>query len=232
MRKMMNCSTLPSLVQGLLLDLDGTLVNTEILHFASTNRVLEKHGHRLELEEFNSLIGWAEKPFWNKLRERYGIPEAISSLTKQRTHEFLDLLQNSAIEPLPGVLTLLERLQQLKIPRAVASNSPRDQIACIAESSGLSHHIPIWFSGLDDVKRGKPDPDVYIAAARALGLPPQRCVALEDSSSGASAARAAGAFVIAVPCASHLDPNLDAAHLKLTSLSELLPLIEPTLSSP
>lgn len=221
----MEHSVLPSLVKGFLLDLDGTLVDTRQLHLDSSNQVLKKYGYQLESEEFNSFIGWTENRFWNELVERYEIPEDVDLLIEQRTNEFLCLVQNSSIEPLPGVRELLERLRQLNIPCAIASNSPRDQIACIVKSSGLCDRISVWLSGLDDVKRGKPAPDVYVAAARALKLQPQQCVAIEDSFSGVVAARTAEAFVIAVPHPNHPDPNLNAAHLKLTSISEVIPII-------
>lgn len=222
----MDYSNFRSCVQGFLLDLDGTLVDTKPLHFASANYVLEKYGCELKLEEFNSFIGWAEDQFWNELKERYRIPEAVSSLTKERTHKFLNLLQDTSIESFPGVCALLKRLQQLKIPYAIASNSPRDQIACIVKNSNLNQQVSLWFSGCDDVEYGKPAPDVYITAARALGLQPQQCVVLEDSYSGVVAAHAAGTFVIAIAPANHLDQKLHSAHLQLPSISKLLPLIE------
>jgi len=214
---------LPSPLRGVLFDLDGTLVDSEHLHYDSPLAVLHRYGAHLPLEEFARYIGWSERPFWDSLRERFALPGTSTELAEQRSEVLLRLIRQAPIEPLPGVRAVIDRLRQLGIPCAIASSSLREQITATVESAQLG--ITCWVSGYDDVARGKPFPDAYEEAARRLGVDPKQCLAIEDSAMGVASAKAAGAYVIAIPCASHPDPNLGAADLQLASMNELLPLL-------
>jgi HAD superfamily hydrolase (TIGR01509 family) len=216
-------TALPRPLGGVLFDLDGTLVDTEHLHYQSTEEVLGGFGHHLPLAEFNRYIGWAERPFWVSLSARFGLAPAPDELAQLRSKALVRLLLASPLEPLPGVREMLAFLSERQVPCAIASSSLRAQIAATVTSARLG--ISTWASGHDDVARGKPNPDVYLEAARRLGVEPQTCLAIEDSSTGVASARAAGAFVVAIQCPSHPDLNLDAAHLRLGSMTELVELL-------
>jgi HAD superfamily hydrolase (TIGR01509 family) len=216
-------SVLPSPLAGVLFDLDGTLVDSEHLHYESTNAVLSRFGHHLPLAEFNRYIGWAERPFWESLRGRFALTGTPEELADQRSEVLVRLIRRAPIEPLPGVRAIIDRLRVIGVPCAIASSSLRAQIAATVASASLD--ITCWVSGHDDVPRGKPHPDAYQEAARRLGVDPKRCLAVEDSATGVASAKAAGAFVIAIPCVSHPNPHLEAADLRLTSMMELLPLL-------
>ena len=216
---------LPRPLKGVLLDLDGTLVDTEHLHEASTNEVLRALGHQLSPVEFSRYIGWSERPFWESLRERFGIDLSVAELARRRSAVLVKLL-DSPMQPLPGVRGLLALLDRHGLPRAVASSSLRLQIATTLRSAGLDRAITTYVSGYDDVRNGKPAPDAYLEAARRIAVDPRQCVAVEDSATGVASAKAAGAFVVAVPCASHPDQRLGAADWELESLTVLVPLLE------
>ena len=212
----------PRSFAGALFDLDGTLVDTEPLHFESQNRVLEKLGARpMPAEEFERYVGWAEVPFWTEVARDYGLAPSPRELAALRTEALLELYESAEIVVLPGVADLLEALAGLGVPCAVASSSPRRQIEATLERAGLAHFMGAVRSGHDDVERGKPEPDVYLAAAAALGVEAAGCVAIEDSRTGVASAKAAGCFTVAIPCVSHPDPELGAAHAVLDSAAEL-----------
>lgn len=225
----MTRTALPRPLRGALLDLDGTLVDTEHLHAASTNDVLGRLGHHLTDAEFSGYIGWSERPFWESLKERFGIDLPIAELARRRSDVLIRLL-SAPLQPLPGVPELIALLRRHGIPMAVASSSLRAQIATTLRSAGLDSAITAYVSGYDDVPAGKPAPDAYLEAARRIGADPLACIAIEDSSTGLASARAAGAFTIAIPCASHPDPRLEGADLELGSLWDLIPVLESHLA--
>ena len=194
---------LPNPVTGLLLDLDGTLVDTEHLHFETAIEVLARQGVGLHARDLLPYVGWAELPFWQDLKRRFNLRPPAEDLLLQRSDAYLLLLQGRRIEPLPGVAKLLAWAAAQGLPMAVASSSPQALIAASLEAAGLREWIQVWRSGHEDAARGKPEPDVYHAAAAALGIAASSCVALEDSPTGARAARASGAFTIGLPCPSH-----------------------------
>lgn len=196
----------PTPLAGLLLDLDGTLLDSEPLHFEAARRILQEEGVAARVEDFLPYVGWADLPFWGELRRRHGLRAEPAELMRRRSAAYLALLHETMVEPLPGVRDLLAWAAAARLPVAVASNSTRPLIEGALRACGLHAAIPVWVSGADDVPRCKPAPDVYLAAAAALGLSAAACVALEDSPTGARAAAASGAFTIAVPCPSHPAP--------------------------
>lgn len=193
----------PRPLAALLLDLDGTLVDTEHMHFATAMSVLERRGVRIQPQDLLPYVGWAEIPFWEDLKRRFQLAEPAEQLLAERAEAYVTLLRDRSIEPLPGVRELLAWAAQRGLPAAVASSSPRALIAASLRSAGLSQSIQAFRSGHEDAVHGKPAPDVYHAAARAIGVDAENCVALEDSPTGLRAALASGAFTIAVPCPSH-----------------------------
>jgi len=217
---------IPRPALGFLFDLDGTLVDSEPLHFETTNRVLARFGFHLDASAFAEFIGSAEDRYWEALKKRFPLSGTPGELADLRTAEMLALLEDAKVETLPGVLPLLDFLDAAGIPRAIASSAPRPQIAASLRASGLDSRFPIFLSGHEDVARSKPAPDIYRAAAGRLKVSPRDCIAVEDSATGVESARSAGAFVVAVPSPGHPDPALEQAHLLLDSLEDLLPYLE------
>lgn len=219
--------TWPTDVAGLLFDLDGTLVDTEHLHYASTLDVLKTWDLRLSEEDFEPFIGFAELPYWEALRTHFDLPHPATELADRRTEAYVDLLHGTSIDPLPGVLDLLQDAHDKGLPMAVASSAPRDQILASLRAASLEDLLPIQRSGHEDVAdgRGKPQPDVYLAAAEALGVEATACIAVEDSGVGMRAALAAGCFTVCVPCASHPTSEAHLADLELPHLGHLKDLL-------
>jgi HAD superfamily hydrolase (TIGR01509 family) len=215
---------------ALLLDLDGTLVDTEPLHFESANVVLARHGQPLTVEDFLPYVGWSELPFWEDLKSRQELAPPAAVLLRERSEVFLELLHAASIDPLPGIPELLDWAEAQGIPAAVASSSPRVQIEASLGAAGLLTRMRAWRSGHDDVDagRGKPAPDVYLLAARDLGIDAQGAVALEDSPTGSAAARAAGAYVFGVPCPSHPAAALPDAHEVVVDAHQVLARLQGT----
>ena len=123
-------------------------------------------------------------------------------------------------EPEPGVVALVERGRELGMRLGVASSSRRLWIDATLRSLGLSDAFDAIVSG-DDVERGKPDPQIYLLAARQLGVAPHRCLAIEDAPKGVQSARAAGMAVLGVrtPYTAHL--RLEGAERIVDSLADL-----------
>ena len=112
-------------------------------------------------------------------------------------------LRRGPVHWMPGARRLLEETSAAGVPRALVSSSLRVVVDAVLDAIGREH-LPVTVSG-DDVARTKPHPDPYLLAARTLGVDPAACVALEDSATGATSARAAGCYTVAVPSLAH-DP--------------------------
>ena len=121
--------------------------------------------------------------------------------------------------PQSGVLDLIREAKDRGLPVGVASSSLRSWIQIKLEAIGLENAFDVLVGG-DDVIRGKPEPDIYLQAARGLGVPPDECIAIEDSPTGIASAVAAGAYTIAVWTESTDGLDVSQAHAFLRSLDQ------------
>jgi HAD superfamily hydrolase (TIGR01509 family) len=194
---------------GLTLDSETVWTRAEITLFARRGREFT-HAHKLEL------VGSAGPLAAGKLERMLGAEPGTGAAI---LHELGDLVVaelRRGCEPMPGALDLLDALRGAGLPFALCSNSPRRIVDAALEGSGLAGVFRVTVAG-DEVPRGKPAPDPYLAAAAALEVAPGDCVALEDSPTGAASARAAGMRVIGVPSV----PGVDLTGLVDASFTSL-----------
>ena len=207
-------------IQAVIFDLDGVLVDTEPRHFAALNAVLAAEGYRLAPEDNRLFLGLTLERTWDLVVERFGLTGAREDYHRRYDRAVLAELEQP-LDPAPGVRQLLEALRAAGLPLALASSSRRAWVTATLHSLGLAEYFPITVAG-DEVTAGKPDPEIFLSAARRLGVPPERCLVIEDSPAGIEAARRAGMRVIAVrtPLTDGLDLPADRV---VGALSELAP---------
>jgi beta-phosphoglucomutase len=183
---------------GVVLDLDGLLLDTERLQFEVGPAVLSGMGYDLAPAFFHTLVGVDRVESARLINLEIGANIDGADLDRA-WNAAMDERMQDAIPLRPGVHDFLDALDERKLPRAVATNSVTARAEWKLQHAGLLKRINAVV-GVDMVKRGKPAPDVYIAAAGKLGLDPSECIALDDSDLGVRAALDAGmAKVIQVP---------------------------------
>ncbi|HEX2619930.1 MAG TPA: HAD family hydrolase, partial [Phototrophicaceae bacterium] len=139
--------------------------------------------------------------FLTRLHDHYAMPDTVEALVTELNGRMIDLIPKR-VPAQPGAKELLAWVVENQIPCAIASNSSREIIDVTVGAQGWNDIFVVRCTG-DDEKQGKPAPDVYLTAARRLGVDPQDCLALEDSLNGARAVVAAGMTCYAVPDKSH-----------------------------
>jgi HAD superfamily hydrolase (TIGR01509 family) len=125
---------------------------------------------------------------------------------------------------MPGVPDVCHRLGAAGYRLGLASSAAAEEIAAVIDALGLAPRLGAWVCAAD-VPRGKPSPDIFLEAARRLGVAPAGCLVIEDSLNGLRAAKAAGMACVVVPNAFTRHQDHSAADLRIASLTELLPLI-------
>jgi len=210
---------LASRFDAIIFDMDGVLIDSEPLHFEVLNEVLAEDGQVLSRAENEEFIGTTTEAMWQTLIARRRL---LRSMTDYRTRYDEILLRKllQPREPAPGVVELIQRGRELGMRLAVASSSRRIWIDATLQSLGVSNAFDAIVSG-DDVERGKPDPRIYLLAAKRVGIPPQRCLAIEDSPNGVQSARRAGMVVLGVRTSYTAHLRLDGAERIVDSLAEL-----------
>lgn len=179
-------------------DCDGLLLETESRWTIAEQALFERYGGRFTLEFKQRMLGTSREVSSVLLADELGLPiEDAPALGQELDEGFADALAAHGAEPMPGVVELLAELEQV-VPLGVASNNGERAVRLALELAGVGHHFDVVVCA-GGALMGKPAPDVYLAAAAALGADASTVIALEDSVTGATAARAAGCFTIAVP---------------------------------
>jgi HAD superfamily hydrolase (TIGR01509 family) len=210
------------MIDAVVFDLDGILIQTEELWNETRERLARERGGRYDAQAQRDMMGMSS-PEWSRyMHERVGLPEPPAEIAA----EVVGLMKASYRERLPLIPGAVEAVERLAAqwPLGLASSSNRPLIDLVLELSGLDRLFRATVSS-EEVERGKPAPDVYLEACRRLGVEPARAAAVEDSHAGIGAARAAGMRVIAIPNPSFPpgDEALAEADLVLESLAELTP---------
>ena len=212
------------MIQAVVFDLDGLLIQTEELWDEVREGLARERGGRYGPEEQRAMMGMSS-PEWSRyMHEHVGLsdpPDAIAA-------EVVERLAGRYRERLPLIDGAVEAVERLagRWPLAVASSSNRELIDLVLDLSRLAPLFRATVSS-EEVARGKPAPDVYLEACRRLGVEPSRAAAVEDSHSGIGSAKAAGMRVIAIPNPSFPpgDEALAGADVVLGSLVELTPAV-------
>jgi HAD superfamily hydrolase (TIGR01509 family) len=179
-------------------DLDGTLVDSEPNYFRAAVGTLARYGVTgFTWADHESYVGISTLETVEAWRRRYGIEAPEAEILDDMNTRYLELAR-AETQVFPQMRLFVEHLHKEEVPMAVASGSSRETIEAILTGTGLAAQLPLFVSA-DEVAHGKPAPDVFLEAARRLGVPPGRCVVLEDAVPGAAAAHAAGMRCIAVP---------------------------------
>jgi HAD superfamily hydrolase (TIGR01509 family) len=199
---------------AVIFDLDGTLVDSEPNYYEAGRRLLAGHGVRdFGWERHTDFIGIGTRETLEALRAEYGIAAPVGELLAEKNRLYLELA-GASTEVFPQMREFVERLHASGAAVAVASGSSRAAIEAVLGRTGLAPLFPVTVSA-EEVPHGKPEPDIFLEAARRLGVPPGRCVVVEDAVPGAAAARAAGMRCIAVPypAAAAVSPGFRTAEL-------------------
>jgi len=187
------------LPQGIFFDMDGLLVDTEPYWLQTERELMAEFGvHWQSEDQLFCLGGPMEKVgrYMSDLAESKQSPEWFASELIDRMAEKFTL-----ISPMPGISELLSEISKIHIPAALVSASPRRLVDAVLAS--IPNHPFALSISADDVVRGKPHPDPYLKAATLLQVAIEHSLILEDSPTGVTAARASGAWVVAVP---HIAP--------------------------
>ena len=183
------------MIKTVIFDMDGVIADTEPLHEQARNVLLRKLG--LDVERISpTAIGRSKRAFWGEVSEKYKLPYSAEQLTVKEFDLLMKIAEESKLKPSAGLCELLEYLKQNGIKAAVASSSDRNYVECILEITNLTDYFFATSCG-DDVSAAKPAPDVYLNALTLCGTCAEEAIAIEDSDTGAKAAKAAGIACIA-----------------------------------
>ena len=215
------------MIEAVIFDLDGVLLDSEQVWDEARERLAKERGGRWHGKAQRDMMGMSSLEWSRYMHDVIGLPEPPEEISREVVERMAKLYREH-LPVVPGAREAVDRLAA-RWPLGLASSSNRELIDLALELLDVEHLFKATVSS-EEAARGKPAPDVYLEAARRLGIEPTHAAAIEDSENGIRAAKAAGSRVIAIPN-QHFPPAEDAltqADVLLRSLDELTPeVIEP-----
>ncbi len=203
--------------RAVLWDLDGTLIDSAEHHWIAWRETMAQEGHAVTPESFASSFGHRNDTILRRLLGPDLSNAEVDRISGAKEALYRRLVRERGLAPLPGALEWLERLRESGWRQAVASSAPAANIEAAMEAIGAAPLFAALVSA-DEVGAGKPDPAVFLAAADRVGVPPERCVVVEDAPAGLEGARRAGMRSVGVLSVHHPELVADVVVPSLESL--------------
>ena len=210
------------MIEAVVFDLDGVLIQSEEVWDEVRGAYVRERGGRWDTEVQRALMGMSSVEWSRYLHDVAGVPDEPETINEEVVNGMLAAYRQR-LPLIDGAVEAVKRLAA-RYRLALASSSNRTLIDAVLDLAGLAQYFQVTASS-EEVARGKPAPDVYLEAARCLGVEPARCAAVEDSHAGIRSAKAAGMRVIAIPNPAYPPDaeSLAQADVTIRSLDALTP---------
>ncbi len=206
---------------SVIFDMDGVIIDSEPFYRKVQEEMCENLHLPLFKEEGNRFVGAPDKTIWSYVRKKYGLEHTVEELVEMQRYRYMNhLLSRKNEKAIPGTVELIEDLHQNKTKLAVASSASNKIVYAVLSILSLQRFFPVIVT-IDDVENGKPFPDLFLYAARAMNSTPEKCIVIEDSEKGVKAARSAGMKCIGFNNWNSSGQDLSCADMVVNSFSDL-----------
>ena len=210
---------------AVIFDMDGVLIDSQPLHYEIDMRVLKACGYKAEMSTVTAYTGISTPDRWPKYKATLGLTPSIQELITMCEETVRKVFESFDFVPIDGVSKLLQDLKDMGMPIAVASSSSYELINMVLTGTGISEYFDIIVSG-EGLKRGKPNPDIYLKAAELLNVLPQNAIGIEDSPAGMEAVKNANMTCIALKNPNTFGQIFTNAHYVINHFDECLNIVK------
>ncbi|MBU2526688.1 MAG: HAD family phosphatase [Bacteroidetes bacterium] len=197
------------MVKTVIFDMDGVIIDSEPLHEIAQKKFMQSLGFSITPDEKQAFIGTSSKNMWQKLKAQYGLHPSVEELSEMNLEVYFEVLDQTDIEPIAGVVPLLQSLHQQEIKLILASSSEQKSIDKVLRLFDIEHFFSHKISGAA-FTHSKPHPEIFLNAVKISESKTATTVVIEDSTNGLKAAKAADIF-----CFGYDNPNSPGQDMKL-----------------
>lgn len=199
------------MLEAVIFDVDGLIIDSEHLHFQAYNDLLNDYGKEISENEYGTMVGYKTEVIIKYMKNKYNMSESIDYLLRKKNSKYESLIRNNIV-PREGVLDLINKLYDNNYKLAIATSSNKKETRWFLSFLNIIDRFEI-IAAEEDVSYEKPDPEILNFISRKLKISPSNCVVLEDSEVGIKAAKQAKMKCIAVP--NYLTKNNDFSEADL-----------------
>lgn len=204
--------------RAVVFDFDGLMFNTEDVYFMVGTELLRRRGRTFTRPLSDAMTGLPPRPSFEVMIQWHALSDSWEALAAESEELFLALL-DAHLAPMPGLMDLLERLEEAGIPKAICTSSSRRLLSAVLQRFDVTRRF-LFILTAEDITHGKPHPEVYLAASQRFGIEPRQMLVLEDSQIGCRSAASAGALVVAVPGKHTAHQDFTDASMVVDSLAD------------
>lgn len=207
-------------MKAVIFDMDGVIIDSEPIHFETDMETLKYFGCKISTKELEKYVGTTNEYMYTDIKRNFKLDQSLEEIINYRSKLVKRKIIYLELEPIKGIKELLMELKRRNIDTAIASSSPKDFIDTVIDKFKLQEYFKYIVSG-EEVKKGKPYPDIYIETSKKLGVHPDKCIVIEDSKNGILAAKAAGMLCIGLKNINSGNQDLSNADIIVNSIKEI-----------
>jgi beta-phosphoglucomutase family hydrolase len=201
-------------VDAIIFDMDGVLIDSERISFKCFQEVFKEHNYQIDEKFYLKLIGRNVKSIKTIMEEEYGTDFPFDTIYKKKANLALEITDKNGVIIKPGVHELLDYLNKENYKIAVATSTRRERALQLLEEAKIKEKVNYVICG-DQVENSKPNPEIFLKAAKGLNVSPEKCIVIEDSDAGITAAHAAKMIGIHVPDMKFLEDDTKELAFKI-----------------
>ncbi len=210
------------MLKAVIFDMDGVIIDSEPTHMKLESETYKELGIEVSREEHHTFVGTTSHYMWEALKNKYKLNQTLKELVEHDRNIYFKYLQSDECEIIliDGVKELIKDLNANGVKLAIASSSPLNVIESIAKKFQIEEYFEVFVTG-DNVKRSKPEPDIFLFASEKLGVSPKKCVVIEDSHNGVLAAKKAGMKCVGINSDPEGSQDISMADIVINSFNEV-----------
>lgn len=203
-------------VDAIIFDMDGVLIDSERISFKCFKEAFKEYNYEIDEKFYLMLIGRTVNSIKELMKKEYGADFPFDEIYERKRNLAFETTKKNGVKIKPGVHELLDYLNDKKYKTAVATSTRKERALQLLEEAKIKEKVNYVIGG-DQVEKSKPNPEIFLKAAKALNVEPEKCIVIEDSDSGIAAAHAGKMIGIHVPDMKQLEDETKALAFKVCS---------------